>query len=143
MITQVECDAILSNSAKRIEGDLKWADDRNHKHAKKFRVPVLCEGVYLLEIIGRWNSRSERLSYVMLYNGIRRIYALDLGAEHRNPDRNLVASPHKHRWTDAYMDKYAYQPEDITASWDQPVEVWRQFCAEAKIIHTGILHPPS
>ena len=35
-----------------------------------------------------------------------------------------------------------YVPEDITESWDQPIEVWNQFCTEARIRHTGRMYPP-
>ena len=35
-----------------------------------------------------------------------------------------------------------YVPEDITEPWDQPIEVWNQFCTEARIRHTGRMYPP-
>lgn len=53
-----------------------------------------------------------------------------------------MGETHKHRWTEAMRDKEAYAPADITApAWD-PVAVWRQFCAEARIEHRGKLPKP-
>jgi hypothetical protein len=53
-----------------------------------------------------------------------------------------VGERHKHRWTERFRDKEAYVPEDITAPASQPLDVWRQFCAEAGIEHQGRLFPP-
>ncbi|MGH8190537.1 MAG: DUF6978 family protein, partial [Rhodanobacteraceae bacterium] len=71
-----------------------------------------------------------------------RIYGLDLGKDHHNPQCNQVGEKHKHRWTDQYRDKEAYEPRDITASATDPVTVWTQFCKEAKIAHHGQMMPP-
>ncbi len=72
-----------------------------------------------------------------------RIYALDLGADHHNPDCNRIGEKHKHRWTETFRDKQAYVPKDITEPWDRPIEVWNQFCTEARIHHTGRMEPPA
>ena len=142
MLTDRELGAILADETKLIEGDLSWANDREHRYSKKFRAPVHCSSTKLLEVVGRWSPRAEKLSYVLLYRGAGRIYALDLGAVHSNPDRSFIGSPHKHRWSNEFKDKLAYVPEDITAQWDDPVRVWQQFCSEAKIMHVGKLHQP-
>lgn len=55
---------------------------------------------------------------------------------------NQVGERHKHRWSERFRDKEAYAPGDITASPAQPVEVWTQFCAEARIEHRGRMIPP-
>lgn len=49
---------------------------------------------------------------------------------------------HKHRWTEQYRDKQAYVPGDITAHQSDPVSVWSQFCAEARITHNGTMQDP-
>ena len=68
---------------------------------------------------------------------------LDLGrVTHRNPSSECLVGTHKHRWTDVHGDKQAYQPEDITAEWYEPVQVWEQFCAEIKLEHDGTLPAP-
>ena len=35
-----------------------------------------------------------------------------------------------------------YVPEDITEPWDRPIEVWKQFCTEARIHHRGRMFRP-
>lgn len=79
---------------------------------------------------------------MLVHRSAGRIYGLDLGADHHNPSCQRVGEKHKHRWTEEFRDKEAYVPTDITASWDQPQEVWAQFCYEAKIHHNGRLHLP-
>ena len=96
-----------------------------------------------LFVIGRYNSVVGTLTYALIHRAAGRIYALDLGTDHHNPDCNRVGEKHKHRWTEGFRDKQAYVPEDITESWDRPVEVWGQFCAEARIRHTGRMDPPA
>ena len=142
MITQQEFEAILADGTKRIEGDLRWRVDASRWPASTFRAPVLSDGEHPLEIFGRWNPKPGKLSYVLLRRGTGRIYALDLGSGHRNPSGDLVGRTHKHHWTDEFRDRRAYVPSDITASWDAPVEVWEQFCGEARIAHRGTLHHP-
>ena len=103
---------------------------------------MLSDHEHILSIVGRWNPKAEKLSYVLLRRGTGRIYGLDLGAAHRNPDQREVGATHKHHWTTAFRDKHAYVPGDITASWDEPVHVWEQFCTEARIAHDGMMHRP-
>nr|WP_211341403.1 hypothetical protein [Desulfoglaeba alkanexedens] len=57
--------------------------------------------------------------------------------------QNGVGEKHKHRWTESFRDKEAYLPDDISATWDQPMEVRQQFCRKAKIEHRGQMHAPS
>jgi hypothetical protein len=65
-----------------------------------------------------------------------------LGKAHTNPTGIIVGEVHKHRWTEQFRDKQAYEPEDITASVNEPVRVWAQFCAEARIVHNGTMREP-
>ncbi|MDQ3776686.1 MAG: hypothetical protein M3461_21205 [Pseudomonadota bacterium] len=71
-----------------------------------------------------------------------RIYGLDLGKEHHNPQCQQVGDKHKHRWTEQFRDKEACVPGDITATAENPVAVWTEFCAQAKIEHCGRMRPP-
>ena len=142
MITQEEFEAILSDPTKRIEGNLTWGDDEDHSPARVFRVPLLCDEARPLDLVGNWNPKAGRLSYVLLHRGSGRVYGLCLGRRHRNPTREQVGETHKHRWSVEHRDKQAYVPPDIAASWDQPVEAWEQFCVEAGITHVGTLDRP-
>ena len=141
-ITQQEFEGILADDTKEITHDLIWRDDEDHSPAREFRAAVASEAGYPLFVVGRYNSVIGTLTYALIHRAAGRIYALDLGADHHNPDCNRVGEKHKHRWTDGFRDKQAYVPEDITESWDRPVEVWGQFCTEARIRHRGRMYPP-
>lgn len=117
-------------------------EDEDHSPALVFRVDVRSETGYPLFMAGRYNTAAGTLSYALVHRGVGRIYALDLGAEHRNPDGTRVGETHKHVWQDGFRDRRAYAPDDITEPWTEPVEVWKQFCREASIRHTGLMTPP-
>lgn len=140
-ITQQDFETLLNDPSKRIEGDIRWGDDEDHSPAVQFRVEVLSDAGYPLSLNGRYNPLAGTLSYTLLHKGTGRIYALDLGADHHNPTCQHVGEKHKHRWSDAFADKQAYIPDDITATVHDPLAVWEQFCAEAKITHNGKLLP--
>ena len=142
-ISQQEFEVILADETKEIAQDLVWEKDESHSPAREFRVPITSEASYPIFMVARFNLAAERLSYALIHRAAGRIYALDLGADHRNPDCNRVGEKHKHHWTERFRDKQAYVPKDITEPWDRPIEVWKQFCAEARIYHTGRMYLPS
>ena len=142
MITQQEFDAILADTTKRITGNIEWHEDTDHSPALEFRVELQSDAGWPIVVVGRFNAYAGTLSYALIHRGAGRIYALDLGADHHNPTCQRLGEKHKHRWTEAFRDKEAYVPADITATWDNPVEVWRQFCAEAGIVHDDQMRPP-
>jgi hypothetical protein len=142
MLNQQEFEAILGDESKRIEGDIAWRDDPEHSPAREFRVELRSDVGWPLFVVGRFNPWAGTLTYALIHRGAGRIYGLDLGADHHNPGCEYMGRKHKHRWTEAFRDKEAYVPPDITEPWDQPVRVWRQFCDEARIAHTGALFEP-
>ena len=147
-MTDQEFVVILSDASKRIEGNIRWGDDPQHSGAQEFRAPIQSDNGYPLFLIGRYNDAMGKLTYAVIHQNEGCIYRLDLGAKHRNPRPpeggrgRLLEGAHKHYWTEQYRDKWAYRPNDITATWDRPLEVWTQFCAEAGIAHLGQLQPP-
>ncbi len=142
MTSDWEIESILMDEGKQVEVDLRWRADGGRFDSYLFRAPVESHQKYLIEVLGRWNRPAGKLSYVLLLQGVGRIYGLDMGVGHRNPDGERVGSPHKYRWTAQHGDRQAYEPSDITAPWNEPVNVWRQFCAEARIVHLGRLSEP-
>ncbi len=142
MITNSEFEVILNDASKRIEGDIKWVDDEFHSPAQEFRVPVLNDLDEPLQMNGWYNPYSGKLVFTLLRRGTMRIYGLDLGISHGRQEPAGVYAMHKHRWSEARKDKNIYVPEDITATIEDPVEVWKQFCVEAKIEHHGTLEQP-
>ena len=141
-LTDNEFALILGDSSKRIEGNIAWTEDEDHSPAWEFRAEVKSSAGWPLFIRGRYNPAASSLAYTLILKGTGRIYALDLGKDHHNPQCNQVGERHKHRWTERYRDKDAYVPDDITAAVSDPVTVWNQFCAESGIEHNGRLDQP-
>ena len=141
-ITQNEFEAILTDTSKHIDGDIKWKSDEDHSPAVEFRVPVLSTSGFPLFVNGRFNGLARTLSFHLIHSGTGRVYGLDIGADHHNPTCQRIGEKHKHRWSDTFADKEAYVPGDITASINDSVLVWQQFCSEAKIMHNGSMEIP-
>ncbi len=141
-LTNTELDAILNDESKRIEGDIVWQEDEDHSSSVEFRVEVQSESGWPLFVRGSYNALIPSLSYGLIIRTAGRVYGLDLGKDHHNPQCNQVGEIHKHKWTEQFRDKEAYVPEDITAPVNDPVAVWKQFCAESKLTHNGNLNVP-
>lgn len=141
-MVQSDFEFLLNDASKTIEGDIVWKEDEDKSPAVEFMVDVSTAQGDPLRVYGNYRGILGRLSFVLLHGNYGRIYALDLGSDHRNPDGRLVGEKHKHRWTEQHQDKDAYVPEDITAPANDPVTVWGQFCTEAKITHNGRMHVP-
>ena len=141
-LTNTEFETILNDESKRIIGDIFWQEDEDRSPSVEFRAEVSSDAGWPLFIRGSYNPLIPALSYVMILKTTGRIYGLDLGKDHHNPQCNQVGEKHKHRWTEQLKDKEAYEPDDISEPASRPVEVWGQFCTEAKIIHSGTLAVP-
>lgn len=140
-LSDAEFAAIRDDATKQIRGDIEWTQDQDHP-AVEFRMPITSQAGYPLFVKGSWNYDAGTLSYTIVHEKTGRIYALDLGKDHRNPDGRYVGERHKHAWTEIHQAKVAYVPTDITSGVDGPIDVWRQFCAEAKVTHLGTMAPP-
>ena len=141
-LTEKYFESIIQNSSKYVQGDIKWLQHPQHELLVKFKVEINSDLDIALSIRGTYNLITSALSYHLIFPPYGRIYGLDLGKEHKNPDGKLVGEKHKHRWTEIYRDKIAYVPDDITATQNNPVLVWQQFCQEAIIKHDGIMLTP-
>ena len=141
-MTQEEFEAIIADVTKEVSENIVWADDQDHSSAQEFRAEVNSATGHPIFIRGWYSPLSGKLSYSMIHRGIGRIYGLDLGADHRNPDGTRVREKHKNSWREGARDKWAYEPEDITAPWNRPVEAWEQFCSEANLRHSGTMSQP-
>jgi hypothetical protein len=141
-LTNAEFSAMLEDTSKRISGDIEWREDEDHSPVLEFRASVESDTGWPLFVRGSYNRLAGALTYALVLKTEGRIYALDLGKDHHNPQCNQVGEKHKHRWTEQYRDKEAYVPDDITSPVTDPVAVWEQFCAEACIEHMGTLPKP-
>ena len=141
-LTNSDFATILSDESKRIDGDIVWAEDEDHSSSVEFRAEVNSESGWPLFVCGSYNRSIDALSYVLILKTVGRVYGLDMGKDHHNPQCDQVGDKHKHHWTERSRDKEAYVPEDITESAANPVAVWEQFCAEAKLTHVGTMYNP-
>ncbi|PYS22253.1 MAG: hypothetical protein DMF72_13835 [Acidobacteria bacterium] len=141
-MNQADFEALLDDQSKVIQGDIRWADDEDHSPSVEFRAEVDSETGHPIFIRGSYNALAQTLTYALIHRGSGRIYALDLGKDHHNPDCQNVGERHKHRWREPVRDKEAYVPLDLDAPVNDPLQVWEQFCAEASIHHNGEMHPP-
>jgi hypothetical protein len=141
-LSQQEYDAIISDRTKVIEEDIVWEGPGNSP-TREFRIDIDSSEGYPIFIKGWYNPRSGKLSFSIIHRTVGgRIYGLDLGAEHYNPDGKPVGEKHKNYWVSGYRDKWAYVPDDITGTWDRPIQVWEQFCAEVSLSHSGTIRHP-
>ena len=140
-LSREEYRTILGDDTKIISVDIGWEGSANSSQ-REFRLDIESSEGYPIFIKGWYNSSSGKLSYSIIHRTAGRIYGLDLGADHQNPDGEFVGEKHKNYWKPGYRDKWAYVPEDITETWNRPVEVWRQFCAEARLTHSGTMQAP-
>lgn len=141
-LTDVEFASILEDDTKRIVDDVVWTEDEDHSPALEFRVNVTSESGWPLFVKGRFNSAARTLNYALILTTEGRIYSLDLGKDHHNPQCDQVGEKHKHTWSERYSDKEAYVPDDIDAPLWDPVSVWTEFCVEAGIQHDGKMNEP-
>lgn len=137
-----EYKAIIDDE-KFITENIVWRNAPGRSAAQEFRVDIDYPDVDVLRIKGWYNSTAGTLSYTIFIPSVGRIYGLDMGMIHINPNQKAVGRTHKNYWVEGERDDWAYEPEDITASLNDPVAVWRQFCAEANIRHTGTMYRPS
>jgi hypothetical protein len=141
-LTRSEFEALMDDGSKTVRGDLAWEQDEDHSPSWEFRAEVQSTQGYPLFVRGSFNPLAQSLSYVLILKTVGRVYGLCLGKDHHNPKCDRTGEKHKHRWTEAYRDKEAYVPNEITAPAINPVEAWRQFCQEARIVHEGRLAEP-
>jgi len=141
-LTTAEFASIIADGTKKIVGDIAWAEDEDHSPAFEFTEKIQSEAGWPLFVRGSINHLAGTLTFALILKSEGRIYALDLGKDHHNPQCTQVGEKHKHYWVETFRDKEAYVPEDITASASDPVAVWRQFCVEAGIVHEGSLAQP-
>ena len=121
---------------KWINSNIRWREDKyDRPDARSFRVDIETGGnEWAMFVKGRYISipsvPAPKLSFTIVLRG-QRIYALDIGRPH-----HPFMDKHKH------ANGEMYEPKDITAPASNPVEVWEQFCREARIEHRGSMDQP-
>ena len=136
-----EYKAIIDDE-KFITENIIWHNAPGDSSVQEFRVNVDYPNADAMFIKGRYNPSAGKLSYTLVMPSVGRIYGLDMGMNHRNPNGEYAGRTHKNYWVSGAEDDWAYPPKDITAPLSDPVRVWRQFCAEANIRHAGTISRP-
>ena len=127
---------------KWIDDDIQWEIDTRQRAARSFRMDIRSEQDWPLFIQGRYSRHVSKLTYALILWGIGRIFALDMGMPHHNPQCHTVGDKHMHKWSEKFGDKEAYVPDDIVGSAQNPEGIWVQFCRVARIEHQGrMLYP--
>ena len=140
-LSQTEYDTIIGDRTKVIDGDIEW-EGAGNSTTRQFRIDIESDDEHPIFIDGWYNPLSGKLSYSIIHRSVGRIYGLDLGADHINPDGVSVGEKHKNYWKPESRAKWAYVPHDITETWNRPAAVWAQFCAEANIRQMGAIQDP-
>ena len=154
MFPDREFEKLLSDVTKEILRDIPWAPVAGREPAQRFTIAVLSETGWPLRIKAWWNPRAEKLSYALIHEDAGRIVGLDVDptTPHHNPGCRPTRSTrshcdcprgtHIHLWSEAGGMEQADAAPEITASWDEPVAAWRQFCDLINLAHRGILREP-
>ncbi len=122
-MTQDEFEILIDDQTKHIEQDIHWLEDEDHSPSLEFRADILSDAEHTLFIHGSYNPLAQKLTYALIHKAHGRIYALDMGQDHHNPEGDYTGEIHKHRWDEQVRDKRAYVPGDITAAAPNPVAV--------------------
>ena len=139
-LTDAEFVSILGDQEKCIRNDISWTKDEDHSLAWEFRVES--HQGWPLFVKGRFSRHAGTLNYALILKTAGRIYGLDMGKDHHNPQCDQVGEKHTHVWSEQHSDKVAHVPTDVNAPVSDPVAVWEQFCAEARIRHDGTMRSP-
>lgn len=125
-------------------GAVLRAEFRWRKGGKtNWKAEAYLEGVYenaRVKLIGTYNARINNLSYTLVWAACR-VRSLDVGGPpHTNPDGARLPTPHKHRWTSADRDQWAYSPTDITSN--SLRGIFDEFLIESNIRFEGTFVAP-
>lgn len=136
-----QAEAIFNDVDKCVAEDIVWAPNPQHLGTLIFRETLYCKELQM-DIKGSINTIVDTVSFTILHPTAGRIYALNHGGHtHTNRDGTFNGRLHKHRWKPHEPD-FAYEPDDITASTTEFTKLWEEFCAEAKIYHSGTFFEP-
>lgn len=141
-ITEQEVNHLME-APKSIIEEIRWTSKPGREHILEFVVPIKTPNDTIkLQLVANINTKINKFSFTILYNGSIRIKSLDIGKGHRNPpDRKInIGKKHKHTWTNEWKDQWAYKPDDITDGADFDQVFW-EFLKECNISFDGELPP--
>lgn len=142
-IPQDEADALIEMPKYRINDDTWHFPGRG----VSINIPLQSEDKRNNFLLDLWRGRLEltKITYQNRVHQMIILVRLDLtGKPHKNPDDDVIAGPHIHRYQEGYADKWAYSIpsdsfSDITDRW-QTLKDFMMYCNIVKepIIIAGI-----
>ncbi|HXG33898.1 MAG TPA: hypothetical protein VNJ11_11070 [Bryobacteraceae bacterium] len=137
-LNEAEVASVLEK-AKWIEEDVEW---RRRPGYQEFSVEVRSESVGHAMVLKGVITEATGYFKLHLFAGSQPIVMLHAGKVHHNPDcEKLHERIHKHVWTDAYREKRAYVPTELTVSdW---ASVFHGFLRECNIGFRGRFVAPA
>ena len=138
ILSEAEVERII-DLPKRITGSNQWR--RQEDGNWYMELPVEAPEQWPLRLYGRFNPRTGNYTFI-LFCGRLNLRRLDVGKHHHNPECEDVGTPHKHRWTDRFRDKWAYEPAEMNNG-DPIGDTFANFLAECNITLEGrFVEPP-
>ena len=98
--TDVEFATILADEVQACPRGRRWKEDEDRSPAVEFRIDIESTNGWPLFVKGRYNVAARTLTYALILKTAGRIYGLDLGKDHHNPQSDQVGEKHKHRWSE-------------------------------------------
>ena len=138
ILSEAEAERIIG-LPKRISGQNDWQqqDDGNWYT----EMPVETEEQLPLRLYGRFNPRTSNYTLI-LFCGRLNLRRVDVGKRHHNPECDNMGTPHKHRWSDRFRDKWAYEPPEMEDA-DSIGDTFAKLLAECNITLDGrFVEPP-
>jgi len=135
LLMESEADHILA-LPKQILEDIRWKEEEGQWYME---VPVEAPEDWPLRLYGRFNPRTGHCTFI-LFCGRQNLRRLDAGKRHHNPECDNTTPFHKHKWTDRFRDKWAYDVSPVSSISD----AFHLFVEECNIqLHGSFKAPPS
>lgn len=137
ILSEAEAERIIT-LPKGIIGPNQWrqGDDGNWY----MEMPVQVEEQLPLRLYGRFNPRTGNYSFILFFGRLN-LRRLDAGKRHHNPECDNVGTIHKHKWTDRFRDKWAYEPSEMNSN-VSITESFDRFLTECKVTLEGRFAAP-
>jgi hypothetical protein len=138
ILSEAEAERII-DLPKRISEHNSWEqrDDGNWYT----EMPVEAEEQLPLHLYGRFNPRTGNYTFVLFYGRVS-LRRVDVGKRHHNPECDNVNTPHKHRGTDRFRDRWAYEPSEMGDT-DSIRDTFVKFLTECNVNLEGrFVEPP-
>ena len=131
---------MLVDDTKKIDGDIVWRQHPDIDFSVSFRATVVASNSEEYLLSGYYNRENKKFSLNLFRAGEKPFLRLCMASGHHNPSCAQAGDPHLHQWDDQNGDKIAGAV--VFDVHDGMQQIWRSFCAWAKIQHNGTFESP-